>query len=878
MRARALRAAAKAAALSAAVTAALLGFGTAAPASPADPAAPVPRAADPGGAPVYRSSKAPLDARVRDLLSRLTVAEKISLMSGGSAFATQPIPRLGIPAIHFSDGTNGVRSNDGGLATVFPTESAIAATWDPAVARAEGEAVAREALAMNVQVMLGPDVNIQRLPIAGRDFETYSEDPYLSGVMGAAYVQGLQSEGVGATVKHFVGNEQELERMRSSSNIDERTLHEIYLSPFQRIVEAADPWAIMLSYNRLNGTYMTENRPLVHGLLEGEWGYKGLVMSDWTAVHSTVAAANSGLDLEMPGPPLYFGGRLQAAVQNWQVDESMVDEAAGRVLRMIIRSGALDGKRRPTGEIGGTRNREVALEAASEAITLLKNERQLLPFDTARMRTLAVIGPDADVPLYQGGGSAHVNPDRIETPLTSLERLVGKRVRIVHARGVDNDPIPPPADARLLSPGGAHAEQGLAFEYYADKTFSGRPVRTGIEKNFDQALFASGLAQMSARWQGYLWPPVSGDYQLSLSQIGTGKVYIDGRQVIGPNQGHVVSTRSLFGLPLRLATVHLQAGRGYRIRIEYVSVPFPFHSLHFGLRLPAPSLVAAVQAARGADAAVVFVGDSPSSESEGADRADIQLHGHQNELVRAVLAANPNTVVVLENGSPLALPWAGEVPAIVEGWLDGVEGPDAMARVLFGEVDPSGKLPMTFPRRLEDTPAYLYYSDGRNADYGEGVFVGYRYYDKRGIEPLFPFGYGLSYTTFRYDHLEMPTAVSMGESFDVSLEVTNTGKRAGKETVQLYVGDDATAEVVRPAEELEGFQKVSLAPGETKTVTFTVSPRELSYYDVHRHGWLSTAGPHTIMIGSSSRDIRVKGTFDLSAQRLQSRDPTGAGT
>lgn len=866
MRGGALCAARGVAALARMVVTALLVLGCVAPAVLADSPATGRPLADRAGTPLYKDAKAPLEARVEDLLSRLTLAEKIELMSGGSAFATAPISRLGVPAIHFSDGTNGVRSNDGETATVFPTESAIAATWDPAIARAEGEAVGREALAMNVQVMLGPDVNIQRMPIAGRDFETYSEDPYLSGVMGAAYIEGLQSEGVGATVKHFVGNEQELERMRSSSNIDERTLHEIYLAPFRWIVQKADPWAIMLSYNRLNGTYMTENRPLVYGVLEGQWGYKGLVMSDWTAVHSTVAAANSGLDLEMPGPPLYFGTRLGAAVQHWQVDESMVDEAARRVLRMVIRSGALDGKPRPAGGRLGARNRGVALAAASEAVTLLKNDHEVLPFDAARIHTLAVIGPDADVPLYEGGGSARVNPDRIETPLSSLRRLEGSRIKIIYARGVDNDPTPPPVDARLLSPSRSRGAQGLAYQYYGNATFSGRPVHQGVQKDFDQALFAPGLGQMSARWEGYLWPSESGDYEVSLSQVGAGSVYLDGRQIIGPKAGKIVQTRSLFGIPARLATVHLQAGRSYRIRLEYVSAPLPFHSLHLGLRLPAPSLEQAVEAARSADAAVVFVGDAQSSETEGADRTGIQLYGRQNELVRAVLAANPRTAVVLESGSPVALPWAGEAPAILEGWLDGVEGPDALARVLFGEINPSGKLPMTFPRRVRDTPAYLYYSDGRNADYGEGVFVGYRYYDKRDIEPLFAFGHGLSYTTFRYDHLIVPAAVPLGRAFQVSLEVTNTGKRAGKETVQLYVGDDATTEVVRPIKELKGFQKVALAPGETKTVTFTLSPRDLSYYDVHRSDWVSTPGKHAIMIGSSSREIRLRDAFLLLTQ------------
>lgn len=814
-----------------------------------------------GQRPLYEDPEAPRDARVADLLGRLTLAEKISLMAGGSAFATEPIPRLGIPALRVSDGPNGVRSNDDEAATVFPTGSALAATWSPAVLRAVGEAIGREALAMHVQVMLGPDVNIQRVPLAGRDFEDYSEDPFLAGTLGVAYVEGLQSEGVGATVKHFVGNEQELDRMRVSSNIDERTLREIYLLPFEMIVKQAHPWALMISYNRLNGIYMTENRRLIRDVLERDWGFNGLVMSDWGAVHSTVAAAAAGVDLEMPGPPNYFGPRLAQAVANWQVDRSAVEDAARRVLRTLIRSGLLDGKPLPAGERLSARNRATALLAAREAITLLKNRGGLLPLDQSRIHTLAVIGPNADVPLYDGGGSASVNPSRIVTPLMSLRRLVGGSVRILYAQGVENDPVPPPADVRLLSPTASRAAQGLEFGYYDNAEFRGRPVRSGVETYFDKTMLGGELTQMSARWEGYFWPPKDGEYEFSLSQIGRATLYVDGRAIIGAGHGAALPARVDFGGRLQLATVALRAGRHYRIRVDYVSLPIAFHSLHLGIRVPPGTIADAVQAARSADAAIVFVGASASAETEGRDRESLQLEGRQNALVEAVLAANPRTVIVLNTGSPRLLPWADQAPAIIEGWLGGEEEPDAIAQVLFGEVNPSGKLPFTFPRRIEDTPTYLYYPAERDADYGEGVFVGYRYYDMRKIEPLFPFGHGLSYTTFRYSNLRVPASVTAGEPFEVSVDVTNSGRRAGEETVQLYVGDEATTAVVQPVKELKGFRKVSLKPDETKTVTFTLSPRDLSYYDVHKPGWTSTPGTHRIFIGSSSRDIREQQDF-----------------
>lgn len=811
----------------------------------------------------YLDPQAPLDARTADLLARLTLAEKITLMAGGSSFATAPIPRLGIPALRVSDGPNGVRSNDGQAATVFPTGSALAATWNPDVLKTVGAAIGREALAMNVQVMLGPNVNIQRVPLAGRNFEDYSEDPYLAGRIGTAMVQGIQSEGVGTSVKHFVGNEQELERMRGSSNVDERTLREIYLRPFEMIVAEAHPWTIMASYNRLNGTYMSENRRLIHDVLYGEWGFDGLVMSDWGAVHTTVPAANAGLDLEMPGPPRYFGPLLQDAVRDWQVEQSTVDDAARRVVRTILRSGLLDHRPRPPGELLSPRNRAAALAAARESIVLLKNQGALLPIDRTRVHTLAVIGPDADVPLYEGGGSAHVVPSRSQTPLMSLRQLAGPGVEIRYARGADNDEVPPPIDSRLLSPvTGASSAQGLAFSYYESTSLQGKPVKTGIETDFDRVMIAPTLTPLAARWEGFLSAPATGDYQFSLRAVGRARLYVAGRRIIGPGEGTSLPAQTDFGSPLELASVALEAGHRYPIRVEYTTAPAQFHFLHLGLRLPPPSIEQAAAAARGADAAIVFVGSSRGTETEGRDRTTLALGGKQDELVEAVLAANPRTVVVLASGAPYELPWAGKAPAILESWLDGEEGPHALAQVLLGDVNPSGKLPFTFPRRLADNPTYLYYSGGRDANYGEGVFVGYRWYEKRGIEPLFPFGHGLSYTTFEYANLRVPASVTIGEPVEVAVDVRNSGSRAGKETVQLYVGDEATTAVVRPVKELKAFRKIELDPGQTRTVRFTLSPRDLSYYDIHQAAWTSTPGTHRIYIGSSSADIREQKDFE----------------
>jgi beta-glucosidase len=802
--------------------------------------------------------RAGLEQRVESLLGTLTQREKIQLMAGGSTFGTAAIPRVGVPALSFADGPNGVRSNNDEVATVFPTGVGLAATWNPEVARAAGEAMGREAHALGVHVLLGPNVNIQRTPLAGRNFESYSEDPFLAGKMGVGFVQGVQSQGVGTSPKHFVANEQELERLRSSSNMDERTLREIYLAPFEMIVKEAKPWTIMASYNRLNGRYMTENAPLLRGVLKGEWGFDGVLMSDWGAVHTTAPAANGGTDLEMPGPGRYFGAALVESARNWQVEQPVIDEAARRMLRLVARTGALDNPPLPPArrDAGTARSREAALAVAREAITLLKNEQGVLPLERGRVKTLAVIGPNADVPLMQGGGSASVVPARLGTPLASLRALAGNTMSVRYAQGVDNDLVPPPADYRMLSVDAARAKPGLAFSYYAGDKVGGRADYSGIETYFEKTMFASQLLQMAGRWEGWFWPTQDGEHEFRLATRGDSTLWIDGKAIIGKDAGAALPAESDFQAAGKVAKVVLRQGKGYRIRIDYISLPVAFHQMHFGIRLPAPDIAEAVRVAREADAAVVFVGVSRTSESEGRDRSTLALVGRQNELVRAVLAANPRTVIVLNNGAPLDLPWIDQVPAVLEAWLPGQEGVDAVAQVLLGDANPSGKLPFSFPRRLEDNPTHLYYSAGRDANYGEGVFVGYRYYDKKQVAPLFAFGHGLSYTRFEYSNLRVP-ATGAGP-MEVSVDVKNVGTREGAEVAQLYVGDEATVNVVRPVKELKGFAKVRLAPGQTQTLRFVISQRDLAYFDVHVNDWVATPGLHRIFVGSSSADIRLQ--------------------
>lgn len=815
-----------------------------------------------------------IEERVEDLLRQLTLQEKIALLSGRDSWNTAEIQRLGLPPLTMTDGPNGPRTNqpDSGRpvstpTTAFPTGVSMASTWNPQLVEQAAAAMGDETLAAGCDILLGPCVNIVRTPIAGRNFESYSEDPYLAGQIGAAFVRGLQSRSVGASLKHYAANNQEIERFRGSSEVDERTLREIYLPHFETIVKETQPWTVMCSYNRINGVYASQNHHLLNEILKDEWGFEGAVISDWGANHTITESVQGGLDVEMPGPAKYYGSLLLEAVNNWQIEEAVIDEAARRVLRIIVRSGRLDAPR-PSGKLNTPEHQALARRAAEEAITLLKNQDQLLPLQPEKLQTVAVIGLAAAEPTISGGGSSYVEPPYRSTPLAALQESLGSRVEVRYEPGADNFVSLPILKSGYVTPAVGEGS-GLYGEYFANPDFSGEPLLKRVDPRLDFWWFQSGPANelgenFSIRWTGKLSVLTTGRYTLRVAHTSNARLYLDDRLLI---DSHAAAGLGDTQTAVPEAQVELTASQPYNLRLE-LSKPTATDYTHVRLFFAATPehddrLERAVALAREADVALVFVGTTEDYETEGADRPTMDLPGKQNELVRRVCEANPRTVVVLNAGSPVSMPWIDSAAAVLQAYLPGMEGGNAITRVLLGEVNPSGKLTVTYPRRLEDTPSFpnLSYPGAREVRYGEGIFVGYRYFDQVQSEPLFPFGYGLSYTTFAYSNLQAPDTVRQGETFTVKLTVTNTGDREGKEVVQLYVADRESS-LVRPPKELKGFAKVNLQPGESQEVTLTLNPRSLAFFDPLR-GWVAEPGEFEILAGASSRDIRLKKVIRL---------------
>ena len=811
-----------------------------------------------------------LDDRVADLMAHLTLDEKVRLLAGASSFSLHAIPRLGIAALNMTDGPTGVRSIKGAPATVFPVGVALAATWNPDTAGQVAAAIAREALALGDQVVLAPTINIMRIPTWGRNFETYSEDPYLAGVMGVAYVRGLQGEGVGASLKHYAANNQELERFAVDARVDERTLREIYLAAFERVVRDADPWTVMASYNRLNGTYASEHRRLLTDILKTGWGYQGMVVSDWTAVRSTAAAANAGLDLEMPGPAKWFGGKLLAAVEAGEVSTAQIDDNARRVVRLIVRAGLMDDGPRPPGELRTPRHQAIALDAACEAMTLLKNDGGLLPLSPG-LKTVALIGPNAVRTLMQGGGSSQVVTDSARTLGDGLRAFLGSGVTVLEAQGADNDAVPPPAERRQFSPTQARDAEGLKAEYFAGPDLTGPPNSAGIERHMVRwtagaMATAKRPAYGSFRWSGWFWPDASGVHEFSLRATGAGHLTLDGAPLITPDTEARADRLDVMGslVPRRLSRVTLEAGRGYALQLDYVPERPDQDYVAIGLRAPPEPMAAAVEAAQAADAVILVLGSGALTEAEGYDRSDMKLPGAQDDLARAVLAANPNTVVVLNTGSPFELPWIDAARAVLQMWLPGEAGPDALAAVLFGARGPGGRLPVSFPRTFGDHPAHALSADPQVCDYAEGLGVGYRGYDSQAAQPLFPFGHGLTYTTFELSDLTAPASARAGDRVAVAVTVANTGARAGAEVVQLYVAP-RSPRLARPPKELKAYAKVELAPEETRRIALELEPNAFAAWEPDAAGWVVDPGEYDLLIGRSAGDIALSVTIRLEA-------------
>jgi len=661
---------------------------------------------------------------IKSLISQMTLEEKASLCSGLDNWHTKPIERLGIPSIRMSDGPHGLRKEVSNQqtsvpSTCFPTAVTTASSWDRELIKQMGQALAQECQAEEVDIILGPAINIKRSPLCGRNFEYFSEDPYLSSQLATAYIQAVQSLGVGTSLKHYAANNQEYRRFTIDETIDERTLREIYLSNFEGAVKEGKPWTVMCSYNRVNGILASENKYLLTEILKEEWGFEGFVVSDWGAVDERVEGIKAGLDLEMPSSYGIGDQKIIEAVKIGKLDEKELDQTVERLLKIIFK--AVDSRNRGT-TYDKQAHHKLARKIAGESMVLLKNQDNILPLK--KEGTIAIIGAFAKKPRYQGGGSSHVNPTKLDNALEEIEKLVQGKAKIIYEEGynLDNDEM----------------NQEL------------------IDK--------------------------------------------------------------------------------------------------------------AKEAAKKSNVAIIFAGLPDRYESEGYDRKHMKMPENHNKLIEEISKVQPNTVVVLSNGSPVEIPWIDKVKGLLESYLGGQAGGGAVADILFGEVNPSGKLAETFPKKLSHNPSYLNFpGEGNKVDYREGVFVGYRYYDKKEIEPLFPFGYGLSYTTFEYtDIIVDKKEITDKETIEVKVKVKNTGKVKGKEIVQLYVRD-VESKVNRPEKELKGFEKIELAPGEEKTVTFKLDKRSFAYYNTEIRDWYVESGEFEILVGKSSKEIELKETVKVNS-------------
>ena len=665
-----------------------------------------------------------MERNLKELVSQMTLEEKAGMCSGLDFWHLKSVDRLDIPSVMVSDGPHGLRKQDDkadhlGInesirAVCFPPAVLSACSFDRDLLRELGDTVGKEAQATDVSVVLGPAVNIKRSPLCGRNFEYYSEDPYLAGESAAAFIDGVQSHHVGTSIKHFAANNQEQNRMSCSSEVDERTLREIYLPAFETAVRKSQPYTVMCSYNKINGTYSSENPWLLTEVLRDEWGFEGYVMSDWGAVNERVPGLKAGLDLEMPTSGGLTDREIVAAVQDGSLDESVLDQAVERILRITFTW--LDNREEQDFTLEA--DHETARRIAEESMVLLKNEN-VLPLTPSE--NVVFIGGFAKKPRYQGGGSSHINSFRVDSAIDAV--------------------------------------RDIAEVSYVEGFSSSKDI-------YDEKLAAE-----------------------------------------------------------------------------------------------------AVEAAKKADKAVIFAGLPDSFESEGYDRSHMRLPECQDRLIREIAEVQPNTIVVLHNGSPVEMPWKDDVKGLLEAYLGGQAGGSAVVNILYGKVNPSGKLAETLPLKLSDNPSYLNFAEREKVNYSEGVFVGYRYYDAKEMEVAFPFGHGLSYTTFKYSNLKLDRSeMTDQDTLTVSVDVTNTGSRAGKEVVQLYVSD-RTGSVRRPVKELKGYEKISLEPGETKTVTMTLDRRSFAWYSTELHDWYAASGEYEILIGASSRDIRLTEKIRLHSTR-----------
>jgi len=810
-----------------------------------------------------------VESRVQRILSQMTLEEKIDMLGGVDSFFVRGVPRLGVPRLKMADGPLGVRNY--GPATTMAGGIALAATWNPELAERVGTEIGRDARAKGVHFLLGPGVNIYRAPTNGRNFEYLGEDPFLASRIAVGYIKGVQSQGVSATIKHYMGNNSEFDRHNTDSTIDERTMREIYFPVFEAAVKEAHVGAVMDSYNLVNGTHATQNTFLNTDVLKKEWGFDGIVMSDWTSTYDGVAAANSGLDLEMPSGLFMNKKNLLPAVQQGRVSVATIDDKVCRILRKAIQFGWLDRDQLdPSIPRFNQQGREVALQAARESMVLLKNDRELLPLAKDKIKSIAVIGPDAYPAVPDGGGSARVQPFVAVSFLEGLSDSLGAATNTYYNRGLPT--LSDLADATNFTTEAANGRPGLKAEYFGDEELKGAPLLNHIEQHVNfttQSRQSLPEGARSERWTGYYTPASAGTYDVFVASTGEDGGYyrllVDDKMVF---DSWMVAKAEVNCTGVSLDAAPHKVVLEHRGRSSWLGTRFRLGIFRRDAVVDSEAKKLAAQA----DAVVLAVGFDPETESEGADRT-FALPPGQEQLIQEIAAANKNTIVVITAGGAVDMSsWLDHVPAVLQAWYPGQEGGEALAEILFGAVNPSGRLPVSFERRQEDNPTHnSYYPEAgsKRVVYKEGLFVGYRGYEHNGAKPLFPFGYGLSYTSFGYSNLSVTRMTVKGGANEftgylVAFDVTNNGKRDGTEVAEVYVAD-SHAKVPRPAKELKGFAKISLRRGETQHVSVTLDQRALSYYDVTAKGWRADPGDFDILVGASSAQIELRGKLQIPA-------------
>jgi len=807
------------------------------------------------------------------LVDSMSLSEQISLLSGEDVWSVNAIPRLGIHKLRVTDGPNGAGGGGslfGGVtAACFPVGIALGATWNRALLAKVGGAIANEVKSKSAHVLLGPTINIQRSVTNGRNFECYSEDPELTAALTVSYIRGLQSGGVAATPKHFIGNESEIERTTVSSDMDERTLREVYLRPFEAAIKEAGTWAIMGSYNKINGTYAAENHWLLTEILRNEWGYDGIVMSDWFGSRSTAPTINAGLDLEMPGPTRDRGDKLLAAVDSGEVPVEQVRRLAVNMVQLMQRCGTVN-TATPFKEVADNRPEHQALirRAGSEGSVLLKNTG-LLPLSTD-ISKIAVIGPNVIEAQIMGGGSSMLNPHYSVSPIEGLTNLMGSDV-IQYEQGCTNHRWEP-----LVN-------QKIRVDYFANRDLTGDVVfseEIDESQSFILPPVANGLVDkhaFSLRASVDIKACETGDFTIGLHSAGLAKLYVNGDLLIDV-WGDWQKGRTFFeeGCDEVVASYRFEAGVTYRFEMEFATKDtdnLDLAAWRFGLSKPLgdEAIQAAVELAKSAEVAILFVGRSGQWDTEGSDLEGITLPGRQDELVSAVANANPNTLVVLQTGGPVEMPWVDQVSGILQAWYPGQECGNAIADVLFGKQDPSGRLPQTFPVRLEDNPTYtddplVYPGREGHVLYREGVFIGYRHYQSNHIEPLFPFGYGLSYSDYQLDNLSC-SKVANGQ-VELKVSVNNIGQREGQTVVQIYCGA-VNSDIDRPEIQLADFEKLALDVGESADLIFHLPLRRFAFFDIETGLWTIPEGDYRVRACFHANDPGCETVIKLPGRTIK---------